>query len=108
MFSPKPTLQRHCKKTDTVMLARQQAERQTRYNCGLGVCAVGQHGRRAVDGFLVVFFIFFLFFLILCNDAPKATVDGGAERSRGRGTHGWGWLCAGWGGVGGAADLMHI
>lgn len=42
------------------------------------------------------------FFLILCNDAPKATVDGGAERSWGRGVRGWGWLCCR------GADLMHI
>lgn len=76
------------------MLARQQAERQTQYNCGLGVRAIGQHGRRSVwlvflwCGVLVFFFgwffFCFFFFLILCNDAPT-TVDGGAERSWVRG-----------------------
>lgn len=34
--------------------------------------------------------VVFFFFLILCNDAPKATGDGGAERSWGRGIRGWG------------------
>lgn len=86
-----------------------EAQRQTQYNCGLGVCAIGQHGRRSVwvvwCGVRVcccVVGCWFFFFLILCNDAPKATVDGGAERSWGRGVRGWGWLCCR------GADLMHI
>lgn len=52
---------------------------------------------------VVLWVVFFCCcFLILCNDAPKATVDGGAERSWGRGVRGWGWLCCR------GADLMHI
>lgn len=75
-----------------------EAQRETQHNCGLGVCAIGQHGRRSVwvvwCGFcLFVFVVFFFFFFSLCNDAPKANLDDVAERSWGMGVRSGGLLC---------------
>lgn len=43
-----------------------EAQRQTQYNCGLGVCAIGQHGRRSVwvvwCGFCLFVFVVVVFF----------------------------------------------
>lgn len=51
----------------------------------------GQFGSFGV-GFVCLFLLCVVFFF-LCNDAPKANVDGVAERSWGMGVHGWGLLC---------------
>lgn len=44
-----------------------EAQRQTQYNCGLGVCAIGQHGRRSVwvvwCGFCLFVFVVVFFSL---------------------------------------------
>lgn len=46
---------------------------------------------RLVWGLFV--FVVVCYFFFLCNDAPKANVDGVAERSWGLGVRGWGLLC---------------
>lgn len=52
----------------------------------------GQFGSFGV-GFVCLFLLCSFFFFSLCNDAPKANLDGVAERSWGMGVRSGGLLC---------------